>query len=92
MNRFLAEFISPRFSSLCYSDPTTNILCLDEVTNRKINITAEIGATILEGLKSITLGERVEINFNDVKKLRILSHFFMRIKKYLPKLMNFSQF
>ncbi|KAK8837030.1 hypothetical protein M9Y10_037075 [Tritrichomonas musculus] len=75
MHRFLAEFISPRVSSLHYSDPTTNILRIDEINKEKINFSTEINNGILEKLRSITLGESVDINFDDSLKLRILSHF-----------------
>ena len=75
MHRFLAEFISPRVSSLHYSDPTTNILRIDEVHKEKIKLNIEINSSILEKLRSITLGESVDINFDDSQKLRILSLF-----------------
>ena len=72
MNRFLAEFVSPRVSSLHYSDPTINVLRLDEIINEKINFNTEINVEIL---KSITHGESVDIDFNESQKLRILSLF-----------------
>ena len=75
MHRFLAEFISPRVSSLHYSDPTANILRIDEVDQEKINLNIEINSGILEKLRSITLGESVDINFDESQKLRILSFF-----------------
>ena len=75
MHRFLAEFISPRVSSLHYSDPTINILKIDEVDQEKINLNTEINSDILEKLRSITLGESVDINFDESQKLRIISHF-----------------
>lgn len=75
MHRFLAEFISPRVSSLHYSDPTINILRLDEVTNVRISFNTEINSEILEKLKSIILGESVDINFEESQKLQILSFY-----------------
>ncbi|KAK8843246.1 hypothetical protein M9Y10_025100, partial [Tritrichomonas musculus] len=75
MHRFLAEFISPRVSSLHYSDPTNNILRIDEVSKERIKFNTEISSDILEKLRSITLGENVDINFDDSQKLRILSFF-----------------
>ncbi|KAK8871393.1 hypothetical protein M9Y10_007118 [Tritrichomonas musculus] len=75
MHRFLAEFISPRVSSLHYSDPTSSILRIDEVDQERINLNIEINSGILEKLRSITLGESVDINFDESQKLRIISHF-----------------
>ncbi|KAK8871396.1 hypothetical protein M9Y10_007121 [Tritrichomonas musculus] len=75
MHRFLAEFISPRVSSLHYSDPTSSILRIDEVDQERINLNIEIDSGILEKLRLITLGESVDINFDDSQKLRIISHF-----------------
>lgn len=76
MHRFFAEYISPRALFLHYSDPTINILRLDEINNERINFNTEIDSEIIEKLRSITLGENVDIDFSESQKLRILSLLF----------------
>ncbi|KAK8896688.1 hypothetical protein M9Y10_014602 [Tritrichomonas musculus] len=90
MHRFLAEFISPRVSSLHYSDPTSSILQLDKVTNERIKFNTEINRELLEKLRLITLGESVDIDFEESQKLRILSLFlgnqeiFSKVNELFP--------
>lgn len=89
MNRFFADFISPRASSLHKSDPTINTLFLNDITKSKIKINTEI----LEKLKSITIGETVNLTFDDCQKLKLISYYLGNDKLFneINQLFSFTE-
>ena len=65
MNRILAEFISPRVSSMHHSDPTINQL--------HINLKTTINLSTLDKFQSICKGESIEVESKEARELRYLS-------------------
>lgn len=71
MNNLNSEFISPIISHLHHSDPTINTICFKCKTNFKKE--PIISEDIINLLKEISSGQKVEIHPNQGQKLRILS-------------------
>lgn len=74
MNRFFADFISPRVSRLHQSDPTINSLYLNDyiqASEKIAEITSDSG--LINNFRQISKGYSIEINEDMSHKMRILS-------------------
>ena len=76
MNKFLAIFISPRVSSLLFIDPTVQTLYLDDFGYMIPDFETFKNSEILDTMKSIICGQKIEIDFQESRNLLILSILF----------------
>lgn len=73
MNRFLAEFISPRVPKMCNADPTINEIDLNQFFDDNQNPKPIFSSEIINIFVRSLIGYEVEIDASQSHKLRVLS-------------------
>ena len=73
MNRFLAEFISPRVPKMCNADPTINEIDLNQFFDDNQTPKTIFNSEIINLFVRSLIGYEVEIDASQSHKLRVLS-------------------
>ncbi|KAK8896528.1 hypothetical protein M9Y10_014436 [Tritrichomonas musculus] len=90
MKKYFAEFISPRVSKMLRSDPTLNILKVNDLNQSNFIFSKIFDSGFIKIIEQLSFGNPVEVNVELSHKLRIFSmliendEIYKMMNKYFP--------